>query len=47
MFRRKIRRRSMECTLYLSNFTSKSKKIDEIDEFIGGSVWLSKILKKN
>lgn len=26
MFRRKIRRRSMECTLYLSNFTSKSKK---------------------
>lgn len=46
MFRRKIRRRSMGCTLYLGGFTSKSKKLDVIDE-LGGSVWLSKILKKN
>lgn len=37
----------MKCTLYLGVFTSKLKKLDVIDEFIGGSVWLSKILKKN
>lgn len=28
IFRRKIRRRSMECTLYLSNLTSKLIKLD-------------------
>lgn len=47
MFRRKIRCRTIEYTLYSGHFTSKSKKLDVIDEFIGGSVWLSKILKKN
>lgn len=47
MFRRKIRCRIIEYTLYSGHFTSKSQKLDVIDEFIGGSVWLSKILKKN
>ena len=37
----------MECTLHLGDVTSKLKKLDVTDEFIGGSVWLSKILKKN